>query len=323
MGTLPLKKFDITAGVRVENNVQKLSTNTVAGTLEINNPVTVILPSFNSAYNISDRSLVRLAYSKTVNRPEFRELAPFLYYDFELEQGIQGNPELQTATIDNLDLRWEMYPNPGEAISVGAFYKSIKDPIESILVITTEAPQSTYGNADKATSVGVELEFKKSLSSLGVSRFLRNLFVNLNSSFIFSEVDLGNQATAQQQIRQLQGQSPYLVNAGLYYNDEDKNFSASVAYNVFGPRIFAVGDVNFPSLYELPRNSLDLQIAKQFKKFEVKVNVQNLLDAQYRFFQDTDVDNKINTGGGRDVPILAYRLGQSASLGLSYRFSKD
>ncbi len=323
MGTLPLKKFDITAGVRVENNVQKLSTNTVAGTLEINNPVTVILPSFNSAYNISDRSLVRLAYSKTVNRPEFRELAPFLYYDFELEQGIQGNPELQTATIDNLDLRWEMYPNPGEAISVGAFYKSFKDPIESILVITTEAPQSTYGNADKATSVGVELEFKKSLSSLGVSRFLRNLFVNLNSSFIFSEVDLGNQATAQQQIRQLQGQSPYLVNAGLYYNDEDKNFSASVAYNVFGPRIFAVGDVNFPSLYELPRNSLDLQIAKQFNKFEVKVNVQNLLDAQYRFFQDTDVDNKINTGGGRDVPILAYRLGQSASLGLSYRFSKD
>lgn len=323
MGTLPLGKFDITAGVRIENNVQKLSSNTVEGTLEIDNPVTVILPSFNAAYNVSDRSLLRLAYSKTVNRPEFRELAPFLYYDFELEQGIQGNPALKTATIDNLDLRWEMYPNPGEAISIGAFYKSFRDPIESILVITTESPQSTYGNADVATSLGVELEFKKSLSSLAVSRFLRNLYVNLNSSFIFSEVDLGAQATSQQQVRQLQGQSPYLVNLGLYYNDDDKDYSASVAYNIFGPRIFAVGDVNFPSLYELPRHSLDVQIAKQFKKFEVKLNLQNLLDAQYRFYQDTDVDNEIDTDGGRDVPILAYRLGQSLSLGLSYKFGKD
>jgi len=322
MGTLPAGKFDLTAGVRLENNVQKLNTVSVDGPLEVNNPILSVLPSLNTAYNISDRSLVRLAYSRTVNRPEFRELAPFLYYDFELEQGIQGNPNLLTATIDNVDLRWEMYPNPGEAISFGAFYKAFDDPIESILILTTEAPQSTYGNADKASSYGVELEFKKSLSSLGVSRFLRNTTVNMNASFIFSEVDLGSQATAQKQIRQLQGQSPYLINTGLYYTDVDKRLALSAAYNIFGPRIFAVGDVNFPSIYELPRHSLDLQASKQFGKLETKLNIQNLLNARYRFYQDTDVNNKIDTEGGRDVPILAYTVGQQISLSIGYKIGK-
>lgn len=322
MGTLPAGKFDITGGVRAENNVQKLNTTTVDGPLNVNNPILSILPSLNAAYNVSDRSLFRVAYSRTINRPEFRELAPFLYYDFELEQGVQGNPNLKTATIDNIDVRWEMYPNPGESISIGAFYKAFRDPIESILILTTEAPQSTYGNADLATAYGVELEFKKSLSSLGVSKFLRNTFVNLNTSFIFSEVDLGSQATAQQQVRQLQGQSPYLINVGTYYNDDEKNFAVSAAYNIFGPRIFAVGDVNFPSIYELPRHSLDLQVSKTFGKFETKLNIQNLLNARYRFYQDTDVDNKIDLEGGRDASILAYKLGQQVSLGVGYRISK-
>jgi len=322
MGSLPAGKFDLTAGLRLENNIQKLNTIGVDGAIEVNNPILSVLPSLNTAYNISDRSLFRLAYSRTVNRPEFRELAPFLYYDFELEQGVQGNPNLLTATIDNVDLRWEMYPNPGETISVGAFYKAFDDPIESILILTTEAPQSTYGNADKASSYGVELEFKKSLSSLGVSRFLRNTTVNMNASFIFSEVDLGSQATAQKQIRQLQGQSPYLINTGLYYTDDDKRLALSAAYNIFGPRIFAVGDVNFPSIYELPRHSLDLQVSKQFGKLETKLNIQNLLDAKYRFYQDTDVDNKIDTEGGRDVPILAYTVGQQISLSIGYKIGK-
>lgn len=322
MGNLPVGKFDLTAGVRLENNIQKINTISVDGPIEVNNPILSILPSLNTAYNISDRSLVRLAYSRSVNRPEFRELAPFLYYDFELEQGVQGNPNLRTATIDNIDLRWEMYPNPGEAISLGVFYKAFNDPIESILLLTTEAPQSTYGNADQASAYGVEFEFKKSLASLGVSRFLRNMSVNVNTSFIFSEVDLGSQATAQQQVRQLQGQSPYLINTGLYYNDDDKRFAVSAAYNIFGPRIFAVGDVNFPSIYELPRHSLDLQVSKQFGKLETKLNIQNLLNARYRFFQDTDVDNKIDTQGGRDASILAYTVGQQISLSIGYKISR-
>lgn len=321
MGYVSLGAFDITAGLRVENNVQKLDTRSVDGEINVNNPVTSILPSMNTAYNLSDRSLIRASYSRTVNRPEFRELAPFLYYDFEMEQGVQGNPNLKTATIDNIDLRYELYPNPGESVSIGGFFKSLKNPIESILILTTEAPQSTYGNADAAVVFGGEVEIKKSLANIAVSRFFRNLSVNMNASYIFSEVDLGSQATAQQQVRQLQGQSPYLINTGLYYGDPGSGFSTSIAYNVFGPRIFAVGDVNFPSIYELPRHSLDMQVARHFGKMEAKLNIQNLLNTEYRFYQDTDVNNKIELeGDGRDAPILRYRTGQQVSLTLSYKF---
>jgi len=108
----------------------------------------------------------------------------------------------------------------------------------------------------------------------------------------------------------------------LYYTDDTKKLALSLAYNIFGPRIFAVGDVNFPSIYELPRNSLDLQVSKRFGKLETKLNIQNLLDAKFRFYQDTDVNNTIDTEGGRDVPILAYTVGQQISLSLGYKIGK-
>jgi len=318
-GSFPLGKFDIAAGFRGEYNVQTLTSESNDGTdIEVENPVFAALPSLNVAYNINDRQLVRVAYSRTVNRPEFRELAPFLYYQFEYEAGIFGNPDLKTAFIDNVDVRWEMYPNPGEMISVGAFYKRFTNPIETYLQITTETPQLFFGNAKDATSYGVELEFKKSLASLGVSRFLRNTTVNLNGSLIKSTVDIGTIATNQAQNRPLQGQSPYIINAGVYYNDEEKNYSVNVAYNVFGPRIFSVGDVNFPSWWEMPRHSLDLQMSKRFaNRLEAKLNVQNLLNAAFRIVQDNDNNNEIEQ---EEAQIQRYQVGTQFSLGVSYKF---
>ena len=155
-----------------------------------------------------------------------------------------------------------MYPNPGEMISIGGFYKDLQDPIETYLQITTETPQLFFDNAESAYSWGVEFEFRKSLASLGVSKLLRNTSVNLNASWIESQVDIGDMATNQVQNRPLQGQSPYIINMGLYYSDDETGLSANVAYNVFGPRIFSVGDKVFPSWWELPRNSLDIQICE-------------------------------------------------------------
>lgn len=320
-GNFSIGKIDVSGGIRVESNRQEILTATNNGPIKVDNPVLSPLPFINTAYNITDRSLVRLAYSRTINRPEFRELAPFLYYNFEHELGVFGNPDLKTADIDNVDLRWEMYPNPGELVSFGVFYKHFRNPIESILQLTAESPQATYGNADKASAYGAELEFRKSLASLGMSKFLRNLSVNLNASYIYSQVDLGSQAGFQQQKRELQGQSPYLFNAGLYYTDDDNGFSTSVAYNIFGQRIFQVGDINFPSVYELPRHSVDMQLAKQFGRMEAKLNIQNLLNAEYRFYQDTDVNNKIDVNS-TDAPILRYKIGQQFSFSLSYKISR-
>lgn len=319
-GSFPTGKFDISAGFRGEYNVQTLTAKSNTGEdIEVENPVFAPLPMLNVAYNISDRSLMRLAYSRTVNRPEFRELAPFLYYQFEFEAGIFGNTDLKTAFVHNIDLRWEMYPNVGEMISIGGFYKDFKDPIETYLQITTETPQLFYDNAKSAYTWGVEFEFRKSLASLGVSKLLRNTSVNLNASWIESEVNIGTIATNQLQNRPLQGQSPYIVNLGLYYSDDETGLSANVAYNVFGPRIFSVGDKVFPSWWELPRNSLDFQLAKTWKKrFETKLNIQNALNAAYRIYQDNNSNNKIED---QEAVIQRYQVGTQFSLGLSYKFT--
>lgn len=320
-GSMPFGKFDLSAGFRGEYNVQKLTANTNTGKVDVNNPVFAPLPFLNVAYNLTDRSLVRVAYSRTVNRPEFRELAPFLYYQFEYEAGIYGNSSLKTAFIHNVDLRWEMYPNPGEMISFGGFYKDFSNPIETYLQITTETPQLFFGNAIGAKSYGVEIEMRKSLASLGVSRLLRNLSVNFNGALIQSEVNVGTAATNQTQFRPLQGQSPYIVNTGLYYHDEKTGLSVNAAYNVFGPRIFSVGDKLFPSWWELPRQSLDLQVAKKWgsKRFETKLNIQNLLNSAYRIYQDNDNNNKIETS---EAMIQQYKVGTQFSVALSWKFVK-
>ena len=321
-GSFPLGKVDVSAGFRGEYNVQKLTAESNTGeNIKVDNPVFAALPMLNVAYNLTDRSLMRVAYSRTVNRPEFRELAPFLYYQFEYEAGIFGNPDLKTAFINNVDLRWEMYPNPGEMFSIGGFYKDFTDPIETYLQITTETPQLYFDNATSAFSWGFEFEFRKSLASLGVSKLLRNTSVNLNATWIESQVDIGAQATNQIQNRPLQGQSPYIVNLGLYYSDDETGFSANVAYNVFGPRIFSVGDKVFPSWWELPRNSLDIQIAKTWaKRFETKLNIQNALDAAYRIYQDNNSDNKIED---QEAVIQRYKVGTQFAISLSYKLLKQ
>ena len=291
-GTLPAGKFDLTGGVRVEYFNQLLNSQ---GKELTNLTNTTPLPFFNAAYNISDRSLMRLAYGRTVNRPEFRELAPFLFYQFEYNLNVSGNPNLKTATVQNVDLRWEMYPNPGETVSLGAFYKSFKNPIEFVQQNASGGLQFNYSNAPEALNYGVELEVRKSLSSLGVSKFLRNTSLNLNASLIKSEVNFPDSVTFQKNTRSLQGQSPYVINSGIYYNDVEKGISLNLAYNIFGNRIFSAGSVLYPTWIERPRQSLDTQVAKQFNNnMELKLNVTNVLNSAYRIYQDNDENEKID-----------------------------
>ncbi|MCS6834236.1 MAG: TonB-dependent receptor, partial [Flammeovirgaceae bacterium] len=267
----------------------------------------------------TDKMLVRLAYSRTINRPEFRELAPFLYYDFNLEAGVRGNPNLRVAIIDNMDFRWEWYPSVGETVSLGGFYKFFKNPIESFLQITTESPQLTYRNAVDAYSAGAELEVKKSFMDISASSVLRYMSVSLNAALIRSRVDMGAEATAQDRLRPLQGQSPYIVNLAVGYNNPDNGWNINTTYNVFGARIFAVGDVNFPTIYEMPRHAIDLTVTKTFTSgWEVRAGIQDILNYQYRFYQDSDVNGKMNRS--KDDPIFLYKRGALFNATVSYKF---
>ncbi|MBL7952566.1 MAG: TonB-dependent receptor [Flavobacteriales bacterium] len=321
-GTFTLDSaLTVSAGVRLEHNRQQLTSGTYTnGEINVDNPVLSVLPSLNASYNLTKRSLVRAAASQAVNRPEFRELAPFTFYDFSSNTSLSGNPDLKTARILNLDARWEFYPTLNEMMSVGLFYKRFTDPIETFFVSSTGGGTRnlTYKNAASANSVGLEAEVRRTLSSLSSKPWAEKWGIVLNASVIKSTVDLGDQAVGQKKERPMMGQSPYVANAGIYFDDTEKGVRASVLWNVFGRRLFAVGSALFPDIYEMPRNSLDITASKKLgKHFEVKVGAQDILNQRVHLKQDSNGNGSID---GSDEDVLSFRRGQYFSAGASYIF---
>jgi hypothetical protein len=313
-------KINASIGFRAEYNRQELQSQRrgSGAPVNVNNPIFRPLPSVNIAYNFSEKTLFRLAYSLTLNRPEFRELAPFSYYDFNLGFSFTGNPELQTAQIHNLDARFEWYPSPSEVVSIAGFYKHFKDPIETVIRFAGSGLNYTFGNAEQSTSIGAELEVRKSLQELSNVKAIQNLSFLLNASVIYSDVTLGKEFAGQVQDRPMQGQSPYLINTGIYYSDPDHNWQANILYNVVGPRIWAVSYVGKGSVYEMPRNVIDLNIIKGFgEHFEVRAGIQDLLNQPFRLIQDSDENNKIND---IDENYRRFRRGTYYTLGVNYTF---
>lgn len=316
-------KFKMTVGTRVEYNQQKLNSADDKGPVKVNNPITSYLPFVNLSYNFTEKSLVRLAYSKTVNRPIFRELAPFNYYDFDRNANTIGFDSLKIADIHNLDLRWEKYPSASENISFGIFYKHFINPIESRLQQGSNIIYS-FINAESATNFGAEVDFRKSLNGLTKSAFIDKLNVVFNAAVINSIVTLPARASNQDKERAMQGQSPYVINASLLYSNPDRGLQVNLAYNVFGKRIFAIGDFNQqsgialnPTQYEMPRNQIDLTISKDFgRKFNAKLGIQDILNEKYQLIQDTNSDKEITSF---DDPIQTYRPGQYITLGFTYK----
>jgi hypothetical protein len=319
---LSFGKLDVSAGLRGEYNDQEVDGFDDRGPVEALNRVFAPLPFLNAGYNLSEGTVLRLAYSRTINRPEFRELAPFLFYDYKLEAARFGNPRLRPAFIHNVDLRYEIYPRPGETFNIGLFYKYFNDPIENKTVITTEQPNFTYINADFAQNYGVEVELRKSLRGVTANAFLDRFSINANAALIRSKVDLGPNVPAQDQIRALQGQSPYIINFSLYYDDDqERGLSGALSYNIIGDRIYSVGDVLFPTIYELSRHSLDFTFTKRIGRVAYKFGVQNILDAPFRFYQDSDRNERIDVR--IDHPIFTFRRGQAFNLSISYDISRQ
>jgi len=321
--TLPFSdKVRLVPGIRVEYNRQQLETAVSPnGTPDkVDNPVTSVLPFANLAYNLTENSLVRIAYSRTVNRPEFRELAPFSFYDFNFQVDVLGNTGLKVATINNIDLRYEYYPTAGESISIGVFYKNFKNPIETIIRTGANNPVLQFENAVAANNGGVELEIRKSLAYSSPSRFLNGLSVLFNGAYIISEIDLGNNPTlTEKSTRPMQGQSPYIINTGLYYQDEESGLQVNASYNVFGKRIFSVGDQEFPTIWEMPRHLLDLTISKSIsERAELKFGVSDLLNSKIKFKEDGNLNADLTEAV--DKPILETRNGQYFNFGISFKF---
>ncbi len=325
MGSIPIgEKLKLDAGARIEDNLQQLHSydDFNAKPVEVHNQVNRVLPSANLSYNFTEKMLVRAAYGETLNRPEFRELSPFSFYDFNFNFLYFGNPGLKTARIQNYDLRWELYPSKGEMITFGVFYKNFIDPIESIVDANSPGggvKNVTFANADRANTYGVELEIKKSLNGLTGSRFLNNVSVMMNATFIKSTVKIPDAlATVRESERPLQGQAPYVLNAGLFYTSESSGWQVNALYNVVGKNIVFVGNNNYPDVYQMPRNVIDLTFNKRLsERFNLKGGISDILNQPMLFLQDANSDGKLDRN--TDAKIQKFTPGQVVSLGFSYR----
>ncbi|MBO9658949.1 MAG: TonB-dependent receptor, partial [Chitinophagaceae bacterium] len=234
-------------GARLEYFEQFLNSKDLSGKrITINTEKYSILPSMNLTYNVNSQNLVRFSASKTVSRPEFREIAPFAFFDYEAYYGVRGNPDLKMTDIYNLDLRYEMYPGAGEAITIGGFFKRFVNPIEFSLSTESQVTRRNYffENAKDANTYGFEIELRKNLKFLGGgSDLLSDFSLFANFTYIFSEVSFNSESAGKvtSSNRPIQGQSPYLINGGLQYASRANGWNATLLYNRVGNRLALVG----------------------------------------------------------------------------------
>lgn len=307
------KKIRVVWGLRVEDFDQVIGSVKKEDPRHVYSKVTDYLPGINATYKLNGKTNIRLSGSQTVIRPEFRELSTFQFYDFDLGATVAGFSGLTRTKVTNLDLRYELYPRGGELLTFGVFYKYFNNPIEAYFN-PASGGASTYNflNADEANSFGVELEFRKKLD---FNPALKNFTVQGNLSYIYNRVS----GIGVNESRAMQGQSPYLLNAGIQYDIEKYGINTTLLFNQIGRRIAFVGGSDQPPIWENPRPLLDLQIAKKVlkNKGEVKMNISDIINKEAVFYTDLNTNKKYDTN---DAFAIKRKYGTNFSLSFAYNF---
>lgn len=301
----------LSGGVRIEENQQNVTTfalfdptnQPIVSTLDSRDA----LPGVTWTWLISDAQQLRLGWSKTLSRPDFRELSPAPFTDPETDRETVGNPNLQQAQFHNYDARWEYYFSPQENVSLGFFWKDLTNPIEKVL-LPGPAGLLQLQNAGSATVYGVELDFRKELAFL--HRWLAGFYLAGNYTWSKSEIELlpENLQTLTNPKRPLQGHSKHIVNVQLGYDYEAWGTQATLLYNTFSQRISQVGSLGAPDIYENPFHQLDFVVQQKLDQhWSVQLRLQNLIDGKVRFTQ-----------GGQKA--RAFRRGRDVSLSINLSF---
>ena len=315
MSEIPFSIFgrdlNIITGVRLENALQKINSMDLSGRIPISNHLknVDILPSLNLVYKLSNNTNLRLSYSQTLNRPELRELAPFAYFDFTTQTSLRGNPELQRSFIKNYDLRIESFPGLGKLISASLFYKKISNAIEKVVVTGSAlGSERTFMNSDYAEVFGYEFEGRFSFGF--ITNYLDNLSITGNYTRIKSSVNVkGTETTIARENRPLQGQSPYVINLGLFFNEPNIGTSFSLTYNRIGERIVEVATAYQEDIIEKPRDVVDLKISQNlFSGFSLNFGVKDILAKDIQFLQG-------------NLPARTIKTNSTYSLGITYKLN--
>jgi hypothetical protein len=298
-----MQQFRFAGGARLENAEEIV---TVPRTTAADGPVTTarlknvdVLPSLNFTYIINNVTNLRFAYSHSVSRPDFRELASTGFYDFIKYELVGGNPDLRRSLISNYDVRLEIFPAIGEVLAFSYFHKSIKDAIEEKLVQTANRTR-TWFNSDRATNTGWELEFRESLGFLG--EYFNNFSATVNYMRVKSEVEVpsteGNSQSTHVVVstRPLQGQSPYAVNVSLLFTEPHWGTSLNLLYNKLGRRLETVGFLS-SDIYEEPRDLVDLSITQPITHaLDLKFTVRNLANKDRVLTRDNELYERTSVG---------------------------
>ena len=272
-------------------------------------PVTAALkdddwfPAFSSTWIMNESHQFRFNYSQTATRPDFKELSSAQFKDPVLNRDVIGNPDLIVGKITHYDVRWDKYFSPGEFVSLSFFYKEFENPIE-ITILPGSSSIISYDNAEAAENVGVELEVYKDFSFIG-DRFA-DFYVSANYAYIDSEIRLSTDGASGQtnNIRPLQGQSPYVANIQFGYDNKDKGISASLLFNKFGERISEAATSGRPDIYEQPFNQVDFVYSHAFaRRWKVSFKAKNLLDDEVEFLQGEEITRTFSRGRGFSLGV--------------------
>ncbi|MDX1983396.1 MAG: TonB-dependent receptor [Bryobacteraceae bacterium] len=265
------------------------------------------MPGVNLIYALSSRQNLRFSVSRTVSRPDFRELSPF---DFNNVLGgfvAQGNPNLVRARVTNFDARWEWFLGGNQVVAASVFVKDFTDPIESTVIPANDLRQ-TYVNAKGATNSGIELEFRKGLAS--ISPKLKDFAIQSNFTFVDSNIEIkeSDAALLTTRERPLLGQSRYLFNAVAEFARPSWRSNGRFYANYVSRRITDVGTFGLPDIYQQGNTFLDFvwQVnLTEDGKWNVRFNAENLRDNHYHWMQG-------------DILQRSFRLGRTYSVGVGY-----
>jgi outer membrane receptor protein involved in Fe transport len=325
------KKLNIYGGVRYEGQDLLLTEPGNPGEEDIVDADRYLfywLPSVNVSWNLTDKILVRGAYGKTLNRPNFREMMPFGVRDFRLDRLFLGDSSLVDAEIHNFDLRWEYYPAEGEFISAGAFYKKLSNAIEPYVEVFGQSERVFFNNTPEAVVYGVEVEVRKSLGVLPW-RWAQRFSVISNVALLKSEVKFQDNLFGVLSddfrifTRPLEGTASYVVNAGLYYDDETSGTKVSLLYNVLGQRLILAPTKDFPAYYEMPRHTIDISVRQRITPYlELRAGVQDVLNQAVRRYADYDRNeywsrDERNKWPYKDWMFQRFKPGSYFTLGLN------
>ncbi|MDQ3555150.1 MAG: outer membrane beta-barrel protein [Gemmatimonadota bacterium] len=297
----------LVGGARVEYSNVEVNAQPTTGRPTSTHPTyTDVLPSLAVNIGLTDRQNLRFSASRTLSRPEYRELSPILYREVIGAENVFGDPNLRRTLIQNYDVRYEWYPNTGEVLSFGVFAKRFRDPIERVYVAASGTALVTFVNARSAENYGVELEARKGLGTLAES--LEPLSVFANATLMHSDIEIGGGvASRTNHQRAMVGQAPYVVNTGLTYASLGGGFSSTLLYNVVGRRIVAAAEAPLEDLYEQPRHVLDFSLRSALRRgLALRFDARNLLDEPYEVTQGALL---------REY----YRSGRTFSLGFTWQ----